>query len=99
MRWIDLRPYIELCHYSGDLTINMATGERIRERRKAMSLSQVELARRAGISRQALGAIEADVYQPTVGVALSLARELGKGVEDLFGDAEASEARQLNARW
>ncbi|MGH7913408.1 MAG: substrate-binding domain-containing protein, partial [Candidatus Binataceae bacterium] len=43
------------------------------------------LARRAGLSRQALGAIESGVYQPGVGVALALARELGDSVEALFG--------------
>ncbi|GAC1340434.1 MAG: hypothetical protein NVSMB23_10730 [Myxococcales bacterium] len=52
--------------------------------RLARGLSQVELAARAGISRQALSALEAGRSQPSMAVALRLARELGKGVEDLF---------------
>jgi len=60
-------------------------GDRIRKARIARSVSQTELARRADISRQALGAIESGTYQPNVGVALKLARELGETVESLFG--------------
>ncbi len=59
--------------------------DQIRGARTAHGLSQNELARRAGISRQALGAIEAGQYQPGVGVAIALARELGATVEELFG--------------
>ncbi|HTT77865.1 MAG TPA: helix-turn-helix domain-containing protein [Candidatus Binataceae bacterium] len=51
-------------------------------------LSQVELARRYGISRQALGAIEAGIYQTGVPVAMKIARELGETVESLFSDNE-----------
>ncbi len=60
--------------------------ERIRKARSARQISQTELARRAGISRQALGAIEAGLYLPGVSVALKLARELGETVESLFGE-------------
>src|SRR5579884_1514316 len=59
-------------------------------------LSQTELARRAGISRQALNAIETGVYQPGVQVAIKLARELGESVESLFG---AHDAGSLAAAW
>jgi putative molybdopterin biosynthesis protein len=68
----------------------------IREARTAAGFSQGELARRAGISRQALGAVEAGLYQPSVAVALSLARELGTSVEALFGGTDAP---QLSANW
>ena len=62
-----------------------SSGAQLRELRQARELSQIELAKRAGISRQALGAIEADTYQPGVDVALRLAGELGTTVEALFG--------------
>ncbi|MHB8383531.1 MAG: substrate-binding domain-containing protein [Candidatus Binataceae bacterium] len=65
--------------------------ELLRSARAARGLSQNELARRAGISRQALGAIEAGNYQPGVGVAIALARELGTTVEALFGAESAGE--------
>lgn len=63
-----------------------ANGEKVRRARMAAGLSQVELARRARVSRQALGAIESGEYQPSVAVALRIARELGESVESLFGD-------------
>jgi len=77
----------------------MAIGETIRAKRRALNLTQVELARRSGLSRQALGAIEAGIYQPSVGAALSLARELGETVERLFDVQSEKEGRHLNAHW
>jgi len=70
----------------------------VRRARLARGLTQDELARRAGLSRQALGAIEAAVYQPGVGAALALARELGASVEALFGRAEGA-PELLEADW
>ncbi len=69
----------------------------LRRARLARGLGQCEIARRAGISRQALSAIEAGAYQPSVGVALALARELGASVVALFGAADA--AAHLEAVW
>lgn len=57
---------------------------RVRAEREARGLSQAELARRAGLSRQALSAIEAGRYLPNTAVALRLAQALGCAVEDLF---------------
>lgn len=47
-------------------------------------LSQSELATLAGITRQAISAIESNQYLPATGVALQLASVLGCRVEDLF---------------
>lgn len=77
----------------------MAIGETIRAKRRALNLTQIELARRTGLSRQALGAIEAGIYQPGIGAALSLARELGETVERLFGVEDEKEGRHLEAGW
>ena len=41
----------------------MAMGEIIRAKRRALNLTQIELARRTGLSRQALGAIKAGIYR------------------------------------
>jgi DNA-binding XRE family transcriptional regulator len=70
----------------------------VRAARIAHSLSQSELAKRAGISRQALGAIESTTYLPSVSVALALARELGATVEALFGESHEA-IRHVHARW
>jgi transcriptional regulator with XRE-family HTH domain len=59
-------------------------GRRVRRRRRALGLSQDELAARAGISRQAVGALEGGKHLPRVDAALGLARALGTTVEDLL---------------
>ncbi|MGO9265885.1 MAG: substrate-binding domain-containing protein [Candidatus Binataceae bacterium] len=63
-------------------------GKKLREMRIAREISQTEMARRVGISRQALGAIESDIYLPGVEVALQLAEQLGTTVESLFGRSQ-----------
>ena len=70
----------------------------VRVARIAQSLSQSELAKRTGISRQALGAIESNTYLPSVSVALALARELATTVEALFGEGR-EDLRHVHARW
>lgn len=77
----------------------MTTGEAIRRARSLRGLTQIDLAARAGISRQALGAIESGSYQPGVSVALSLARELGETVENLFGATTDDTLRHVSASW
>jgi len=57
---------------------------RLRSLRMAKSLSQSSLADMAGITRQAVCAIEANQYLPTTAVALRLAGALDCSVEDLF---------------
>lgn len=52
--------------------------------RTARGLSQGELASKAGITRQAVSSIEANLYLPTTAVALRLAAVLSCRVEDLF---------------
>ncbi|MBV8810372.1 MAG: helix-turn-helix domain-containing protein [Acidobacteriaceae bacterium] len=76
-----------------------AVGDRIRSVRSARGITQLELARRASISRQALGAIEAGLYQPSVTVALSLAHELGETVESLFAEKDEQPCTRIDATW
>jgi molybdate-binding protein/DNA-binding XRE family transcriptional regulator len=56
----------------------------LREKRQALSLSQKQLADIAGITRQAVSALESDQYSPATSVALQLARVLRCRVEELF---------------
>jgi molybdate-binding protein/DNA-binding XRE family transcriptional regulator len=70
----------------------------VRRLRVAKGLTQSELAKRAGISRQALGAIESAAYQPNVSVAIALARELGETVEAIFGTVDQP-PHQVHATW
>ena len=57
---------------------------RIRSRRKELGLSQEELAKRCGVSRQTINAIENNKYDPTLALAFRLARTLGTTVDGLF---------------
>jgi len=57
---------------------------RLRSLRSARGLSQGALAGMAGVTRQAIYAIEANQYLPTTAVALRLASVLGCRVEDVF---------------
>ena len=56
----------------------------IRQRRKELGLSQEELAKRCGVSRQTVNAIENNKYDPTLSLAFKLARELEIRVDVLF---------------
>jgi len=68
----------------------MATidARRVQTMRRARDLSQRALAEAAGITRQAVGAIESGRMQPSVGIALALARALDTTVEELFAAGE-----------
>jgi len=50
----------------------------------AGEMTQEELARRVGVSRQTVVAIEKGSYNPSVSLALRLARVFGVPVEDVF---------------
>ncbi len=56
----------------------------IRNRRKELGLSQEELAKRCGVSRQTINAIENNKYDPTLSLAFRLASELLLTVDALF---------------
>ena len=64
---------------------------RLKSYRTEKGLSQSEIATRAGITRQAVSSIEANLYLPTTAVALRLAAVLDCRVEDLFSLASAEE--------
>jgi molybdate-binding protein/DNA-binding XRE family transcriptional regulator len=73
---------------------------RLRARRQSAGLSQKQLAAIAGITRQAVCAIEANQYSPATSVALELGRALRCRVEDLFslkGGGEIIEAELIGA--
>ncbi len=59
----------------------------IRERRRALGISQEELARRCGVSRQTVNAIENNKYDPTLSLAFRLAQALACTVDRLFTPA------------
>lgn len=63
---------------------------RLAETRKRRGVGAADLARRVGVSRQTIYAIEAGTYVPNTEVALNLARELEVTVEELFSLQEGT---------
>jgi putative molybdopterin biosynthesis protein len=63
-------------------------GAGLRIARQARGFSQQQLAGMAGVSRQAVSAVESGHSDPSLRVALALARALGLSVEQLFGPGE-----------
>lgn len=62
----------------------MPVTNRIREVRTARGWSQGELAERLEVSRQTINAIETGRYEPSLALALKMARLFGSPVEQLF---------------
>ena len=57
---------------------------KLREMRAARGWSQLELAQRLGVSRQTINAIEAERYDPSLPLAIKIAKLFGKPVETIF---------------
>lgn len=57
---------------------------RIKELRKSMGYRQEDIAAALGVSRQTIIAIENNKYNPTLELAMKLARYLQTSVEQLF---------------
>ena len=56
----------------------------IRDLRREQGLSQEELARRCGVSRQTINAIEKGEYNPTINLCRSICKILDKTLDELF---------------
>ena len=58
----------------------------VREFRKNLGLSQLELAKSIGVSRQTINMIENIKYNPTLELCLNLAKALDTDLNSLFWD-------------
>ena len=56
----------------------------VRNLRTALSLSQEELAKATGVSRQTINSIEKERYTPSLPLAIALARYFQRTVEEVF---------------
>lgn len=59
-------------------------GNRLKERRGELGLTQAELAERCAVSRKTINTVENGVFVPSTLLALKLALALERSVEDLF---------------
>ncbi|MDY3791019.1 MAG: helix-turn-helix transcriptional regulator [Oscillospiraceae bacterium] len=57
---------------------------KLEEIRKERGIKQEELAQAMGVSRQTIGSLENGRYNPSITLAIKLARYFGMTVEDIF---------------
>jgi len=51
-------------------------------------LTQIELAKIVGVTRQTIGLIESDKYNPSLNLCIAIAKALGKTLDDLFWEGD-----------
>lgn len=56
--------------------------------RQEKKLSQEELAKRIGVSRQTINMIENGSYNPTLQLCIKICKELNKKLDELFWEEE-----------
>src|SRR5437870_4301757 len=66
----------------------------IADRRKALGLTQTELALASRLSRPQISAVETGRHTPNVKAALAIAQALGTTVEELFGESGSSDRQR-----
>ena len=57
---------------------------KIKSARAALDLSQQDLAKACGVSRQTINAIEKGDYNPTIKLCRTICKVLGKTLDELF---------------
>ena len=57
---------------------------RMYEFRKAMNIQQAELAEMVGVRRETIGKLENGKYNPSLKLAMDIAKVFGKTVEEVF---------------
>ena len=57
---------------------------RLKISRAELDITQEELAKRIGVSRQTINAVESGKYVPSTVLALKMAQVFGKSVEEIF---------------
>ena len=57
---------------------------KIHELRKENNMNQSQLAERVGVRRETIGALENGKYNPSLKLAMDIAKIFGKSVEEIF---------------
>ncbi|GAA0432537.1 MAG: helix-turn-helix transcriptional regulator [Bacillota bacterium] len=53
-----------------------------------LSMTQAQLAKKVGVTRQTIGLIEKGVYNPSLQLCIAIAKELHKTLDELFWEVE-----------
>lgn len=64
---------------------------RMHEFRKTMNLQQAELAEKVGVRRETIVKLENGYYNPSLKLAMDVAKVFGKSVEEVFEFIEETE--------
>jgi putative transcriptional regulator len=72
-------------HFAGGLDAS-GMKNRLKVLRAERNWSQADLGERLGVSRQAVNAIETGKYDPSLPLAIKLARLFEMGIEEIFED-------------
>lgn len=62
--------------------------------RMEKDLSQIDLAKRVGVTRQTIGMIEAGDYNPTLKLCIAICKELDKTLNDIFWEEKEDEKNE-----
>ncbi|HCD70920.1 MAG TPA: transcriptional regulator [Ruminococcaceae bacterium] len=62
----------------------MAKNLKMKAARASLDISQDELAKKVGVTRQTISAVENGDYNPTINLCISICRVLGKTLDELF---------------
>ena len=63
-------------------------------KRIELDLSQTELAKRPGVTRQTIGLIEAGEFNPSIKLCIAICRALGVTLNDIFWEDEENETEE-----
>jgi putative transcriptional regulator len=69
----------------------MTQRDRLREARLAKGVTQQTLADYLGVPQSTIGRLEAEIYEPSLRMALKIAKALGTTVESLFDEGESTD--------
>ena len=65
---------------------------RMKARRKELGLSQTDLAKVAGVTRQTIGLIETGEFNPSIRLCIAICKALGVTLDEIFWETEDEES-------
>jgi putative transcriptional regulator len=68
--------------------MKIVTTNKVKEHRENAGLTQTELAERVGTKRITIASLEREKYEPSVGLAMRLAKTFNCTVEDIFTEVK-----------
>lgn len=66
----------------------MAKNLKLKAARASLDLSQDALAKKVGVARQTINAVENGDYNPTINLCVAICKALGKTLDELFWEEE-----------